>query len=256
MRVWDGDDRASPYSAPAWWEMGLLRPDDWCGAWIGLDRIADDPGVLVPADEEREIMAVDLEPSPYLRMTFTVARSIRQARLYVTARGLYEARLNGERVGDAVLAPGWTDYHKRIQYQSYEVTGLVRQGDNALGAILGPGWYSGYVGFDKNKRHYGAHPWLLAQLAIDYVDGTTETVASDASRRGATGPIRSSDLLMGEHYDARRELTGWDVPGYDDRGWTPVAVTERDACAGRLAHPVVFTLLVHRYDGDRPRSTP
>ncbi len=257
VRVWDGDGQASPYSVPAWWEMGLLRPDDWRGAWIGLDRIADDPGVLVPADEEREIMAVDLEPSPYLRTTFTVARPIRQTRLYVTARGLYEARLNGERVGDAVLAPGWTDYHKRIQYQSYDVTGLVRQGDNALGAILGPGWYSGYVGFGKNKRHYGVHPRLLAQLVIDYVDGTTETVASDASWRGATGPIRSSDLLMGEHYDARRELTGWDAPGYDDRGWTPVAVAERDATplVAARAEPIRVTaelalISIMRLDAD------
>lgn len=174
-------------------------------------------------------MAVDLEPSPYLRTTFTVARSIRQARLYVTARVSTRRASTGSASATPCSRPAGPTTTSGIQYQSYEVTGLVRQGDNALGAILGPGWYSGYVGFDKNKRHYGAHPWLLAQLAIDYVDGTTETVASDASWRGATGPIRSSDLLMGEHYDARRELTGWDVPGYDDRAWTPVAVTERDA---------------------------
>ncbi len=229
VRVWDGEGQVSPYSAPAWWEMGLLSPDDWRGAWIGLDPVADDPGVLVPPDEERTVMAVDLEPSPYLRTTFTVARPIVRARLYVTARGVYEARLNGERVGDAVLAPGWTDYHKRIQYQAYDVTTLLRQGDNALGAILGPGWYSGYVGFGRNKHHYGAHPRLLAQLSIDYADGASETIASDTSWRGATGPIRSSDLLMGEHYDARRELVGWDEPGYDDADWTPVAIAERGA---------------------------
>ncbi len=228
-RVWDGDGEASAYSEPAWWETGLLRPDDWRGGGVGLAPDAgDDPGALTPADEEREVMAIDLEPSPYLRTTFTVARAVSRARLYITARGLYEARLNGRRVGDAVLAPGWTDYRKRIQYQTYDVTDLLRQGENALGAILSPGWYAGYVGFGKNRRHYGARPRLLAQLRLDYVDGTAETVASDAAWRGATGPIRSSDLLMGEEYDARRELTGWDAPGYDDAGWASVLVEERD----------------------------
>lgn len=120
VRVWNGDGEASAYSEPVWWEMGLLRPDDWQGGWIGpAPDASNDPGVLLPADEERGVMAVDLAPSPYLRTTFTVSQAVARARLYVTARGLYEARLNGQRVGDAVLAPGWTDYRKRIQYQTY-----------------------------------------------------------------------------------------------------------------------------------------
>jgi len=215
VRAWDGDGRAYTYSEPAWWETGLLRPNDWQGGWIGLVPDAgDDPGVLTQADAERDAMAVDLEPNLYLRATFAVARPVARACLYVMARGLYETRLNGRRVDDAVLTPGWTDYRTRIQYQTYDVMDLLRQGENALGAILGPGWYTGYVGFGENRRHDGAHPRLLAHLRLDYVDGTTQTVASDASWRGATGPIRSSDLLMGEEYDARRELTGWDAPGY------------------------------------------
>ncbi len=222
VRVWDQDDAVSPYSAPSWWEMGLLDPADWGDtAWIGLDTMSDDP----PGDPDLP----GLVPSPYLRRTFTLTKPVRRARLYATARGLYEARLNGQRVGDALLTSGWTDYTTRIQYQTYDVTTLLRDGENALSAILGTGWYAGYLGFAGQYGLYGTRPQLLARLHIEYDDGATETIVSDDAWRAATGPILYSDFLMGESYDARAELPGWDAPGYDDAAWTPVAVTDRDA---------------------------
>jgi len=236
VRVWDQDGAASPYSEPAWWEMGLWWPEDWQAAWIGLD---DASPAGAPADPDLP----GLMPSPYLRTTFTLVKPVRRARLYATARGVYEPRLNGRRVGDRVLAPGWTDYTKRIQYQTYDVGDLLRAGENALGAILGPGWYAGYLGFARQYGLYGARPQLLLQLHVEYDDGGADTVVSDGAWRGATGPILYSDPLMGEAYDARLESRGWDLPGYDDTGWRAVVVAARDATAlvADRAEPVRVT---------------
>ncbi len=241
VRVWDANGRASAYSAPSWWEMGLLRREDWHGAWIDLgdDASAErrfDAVAPRSGDATGGTGPLDLVPSPYLRRAFRAAGPVRRARLYATARGLYEARLNGQRVGDTVLAPGWTDYHARLQYQTYDVTHLVREGENALGAILGAGWYCGYLGFAGRNKYYGERPALLLHLSITYEDGTTETIASDGSWRATTGPILSSDLLMGETYDARRALRGWDQPGFDDAGWAAARATdaERDGARALL----------------------
>ncbi len=233
VRVWDADGHASAYSAPSWWEMGLLRREDWHGAWIGLGDAASverglDAVAMEPGDATGSGEPLDLVPSPYLRRVFRAAGPVRRARLYATARGLYEPRLNGQRVGDALLAPGWTDYHARLQYQTYDVTHLVREGANTLGAILGTGWYCGYLGFAGRNKYYGERPALLLQLSITYDDGATETVVTDSSWRATTGPILSSDLLMGETYDARRALPGWDLPDFDDAGWAAARVTRTD----------------------------
>jgi alpha-L-rhamnosidase len=230
VRVWDQDDAVSALSAPAWWEMGLLHADDWAGSWIGVNGPDDSrrPAPDLPPGTLRDLAELDLTPSPYLRTSFALSRPVRRARLYATARGVYEIRLNGERVGDALLAPGWTEYSKRIQYQTYDVSDLLREGENALGAILGTGWYAGYIGWHGENKHYGLRPRLLAQLHVEFDDGSTTVVASDAGWRGATGPIRYSDALMGESYDARAELSGWETPGCDDRGWRPVDVDPRD----------------------------
>ncbi len=134
------------------------------------------------------------------------------ARLYVTALGLYEARLNGQRVGDARLAPGWTDYAQRIPYQTYDVTALLRDGENVLGALLADGWYAGFFGFDAKRAgaHYGPAPELLAQLVIGLADGTTQWVATDDAWQATFAAIRYADLLMGERHDLAREPHGWD----------------------------------------------
>src|SRR5919107_2600908 len=227
VRVWDGAGGSSPYSHPGVFEAGLLERSDWEGAWIsaGEDPNEDfDP----PTGDEYDDLANGLAPSPYLRKEFSLERPVRRARLYATARGVYEFYLNGSRVGDDVLAPGWTDYDRRVQYQTYDVTPLLAEGPNAIGALLGDGWYAGFVGFDPKHRgaHYGVRPQLLAQLEIEYEDGGTEKITTDGSWRCSTGPVLFSDLLMGESYDARKELPGWAEPGFDDSAWYGVETGE------------------------------
>ncbi len=209
VRVWEDDAPPSAWSEIAFWEMGLLNVDDWVAEWIQPD-IEEDTSTS--------------PPSPLLRKGFHVSGPVRSARLYVTAHGLYEARLNGRRVGDLLFTPGWTAYHKRLQYQTYDVTDMLVEGENAAGVILGDGWYRGYIGFGGQRNFYGERLALLFQLHITYDDGRTQVVCSDGSWKSSTGPILESDIYNGERYDARLEKPGWDAPGYDDGEWHGVVV--------------------------------
>jgi alpha-L-rhamnosidase len=200
--VWDEAGREAE-STYAWWEMGLLESTDWQGQWIGAFFLGG-PRTTSPA--------------PYLRKEFRITKQVLSARLYTTALGLYECYLNGIRVGDALLTPGWTDYHKHIQYQAYDVTELIQSGTNAWGAILGDGWGVGHIAWVGRQR-YADRPLLLAQIVLTYADGSKEIIATDNSWKVTQGPILESDMLMGESYDARRELTGWSEPGYEDASW-------------------------------------
>jgi alpha-L-rhamnosidase len=206
VRVWDNLDRPSPWSAIAWWQTGLLDPSYWKGKWIG------------PVEEDSL-----LRPSPLFRKEFNAGKKIVSATAYITAHGLYEAQINGHRIGDAYLTPGWTSYHKRLQYQAYDVSGLLREGKNAIGVTLGSGWYRGYIGFSGHNDVYGKDIALLFQLVVSYSNGTSDTIASDASWRYSMGAIRSSEIYNGEIQDARQELPGWALAGYDDKDWKGVA---------------------------------
>jgi alpha-L-rhamnosidase len=210
VMAWDGDGVATPWSEPAFWEIGLLDASDWQAEWIGLPPRA----------------SKDSEPAAYLRREFVAEKPVRQARLYVSARGSYECYLNGQRVGDDHFTPGWTDYARRIPYQAYDVTDRLQEGGNALGGILGEGWYSGYLIWKNNRNIWGDNQSLLAQLEVEYTDGSRAVIASDASWHVATGPIRKSDHYNGETYDARLETPGWDTPGFAAPGWQPVHVYE------------------------------
>jgi alpha-L-rhamnosidase len=151
---------------------------------------------------------------------------VRSARLYVSSLGLYELYLNGQRVGDQLFTPGWTSYRRRLQYQTYDVTPLLRSGANVVGAMLGDGWYRGNLGFFRQRNIYGRHLGLRAQLEIRYASGRTERVISDTDWRTTAGPVLASDIYGGETYDARRELNGWASPPYDDHTWTSIAVLD------------------------------
>jgi alpha-L-rhamnosidase len=205
--LWDADGLPGPASAPATFELGLLDHADWSASWITT---------------EVESSGLSLPPAPILRTTFRVERPIRHARLYITALGLHEAHLNGQRVGDDYFRPGWTDYHARLQYQTYDVTAHLTAGDNALAVLLGDGWYSGRVAHLERGMLYGTRPALLAQLEIAHEDGTTTRIVTNNGWRWRVGPIRGQDLLEGEEYDARHEIPHWAEVGCDEQGFAPV----------------------------------
>ena len=211
IRIWDNKGRVSPWSERAWWQMGLLQPEDWKARWIQPGDAGGDAG-----NTARDA------GNPLLRTRFTVSRAIASATVYITAHGLYEARLNGQRIGDAYLTPGWTSYKKRLQYEAYDVTPLLHKGPNAIGALLGNGWYRGTIGFDTQHYVYGKDNSLLLQLIIRYKDGSSDTFATGPGWRSSTGEVRSSEIYNGERIDHRFVKSGWSLPDYDDSQWTPV----------------------------------
>ena len=221
VRVWDAAIQGSPDQAraSAWSELapveaGLLHPGDWTAQFITPDW-----------DEDTGRP----QPCPLLRREFTARPGVRRARLYVTSLGVYEAQINGAVVGDHVLAPGWTSYDHRLRYQTFDVTALIAEGRNAIGAILGDGWFRGRLGVRGGRRNiYGDRLALLAQLEIEYEDGAAERIVTDGSWRAATGPILASDIYDGEIYDARLEREGWCAAGCDDSDWAGVRLVARD----------------------------
>ncbi|MEO5907594.1 MAG: family 78 glycoside hydrolase catalytic domain, partial [Ginsengibacter sp.] len=207
IRVWDNYGKASGWSTPAFFQMGLLNKGDWKAKWI-------EPGFGDTVGQ----------PSPMFRKQFAADKKIKSAVIFITAHGLYEAKINGMRVGNDYFTPGWTTYNKRLQYQEYDVTDFVKQGNNAIGVILGDGWYRGHLAWDDNKNIYGKDISLLLQLEITYSDGSVKAIVSDESWKSATGSIRSSSIYDGETIDSRLEKSGWTLPGYDDSKWNGVKV--------------------------------
>lgn len=206
-------------SEQAKWSMGLLDSKDWKAKWIGFK---DDTPLTATKDN------VVLPAPRHYRKPFSAGKAVKRATAYATSLGIYELSINGQPVTDQMFTPGWSDYRKRVYYNTFDVTGLVQQGKNAVGAIVADGWYSGYVGFglllgygpnSSGRYFYGKTPALRVQLEIEYEDGTTGTVISDPSWKISEGPIREADMLIGEVHDARREMPGWNAPDFDDGQW-------------------------------------
>lgn len=207
VRVWDNQKGASAWSQPATWQMGLLQQSDWKASWIGTDA------------------AGSTKKSPYFRKSFNTTKKVASATAYITSHGLYEAFINGKRVGNYFLTPGWTSYNKRLQYQVYDVTSLLQSGANAVGVALGSGWYRSPLAWEANKELYGKDLALLFQMHLRYTDGTEETIVSDGSWKGGTGAVQSSEIYNGEVYDAREDKKGWATAAFKDADWKPVTVT-------------------------------
>lgn len=207
VRLWDERGQASHWSQPAQWSMGLLHPEDWNAQWIAADTKPD-------------------EPLPLLRRVFSVNKPVRRATVSICGLGQYELYLNGRRIGDRELDPGWTNYRKTCLYTTDDVTDAIQQGANALGVALGNGMYNVPAGrYTKFTGSFGP-PKLFFRLHLEFDDGTTANVPSDAAWRATPGPIAFTSIYGGEDYDARRELPGWAAPGFDDSAWKPVQIVE------------------------------
>ncbi|GAA2205226.1 alpha-L-rhamnosidase [Nonomuraea monospora] len=232
-------------SAQSWFGTGVLHDDEWRAAWIEHDPETEPP--FEPPTDHREPRTPRTAHLPAPRYFRRVAdlRPATAVRIAVTARGLYELHVNGHRVGDGELTPGWTDYRRRVPYQVYDVTGLAGDGPLCVGAILADGWWSGSLGWDgrQQAQRYGRHPQLLAQIVAEHADGSRTVIGTDERWRETTGPLRYADLLMGEWYDARHALDGWDRPGFDDSSWAParVAGTDLTVLVPSVAEPVRVT---------------
>ncbi len=220
VRVWSNHDESSDWSAPAMWRMGILKEADWKAKWIAA-----------PGDLDRETPY----PSPMFRRDFMLDRPVKRATAIASALGLYELHLNGRKIGDRVLAPEWTDYNSHVQYQAYDVTDALTNGANAVGAILGDGWYAGRLGIshivDNGKgplrAHYGKRLHFLLQLEVEFEDGSSQTIVTDDGWTFTTdGPVRKACILDGEVYDARKEIDGWSEPEFDGKDWKKVMVVD------------------------------
>lgn len=209
VRVWNNKNQVTPWSMVNFWKMGLLKPEDWTAKWIQNNYQSDTTG----------------GPSPMFRKTFKLDHKIRAAHLYITAHGVFEAQINGKRVGNDYFTPGWTSYNKRIQYQVYDVTSMLQKGDNATGVTIGDGWYRGYT-YNRKKNVYGKKLALLYQLEVVYTNGKRQLITSDKSWKVAYGPIRSSSFFDGEVYDSRKEKPGWTTPAFRDLTWDTVKTDE------------------------------
>jgi alpha-L-rhamnosidase len=226
LRVEMQDGTAQRFvSGPDWKTNSGKTPETWFeekfddSKWPHVAAVAEigDPkfGIPWPA-----------APVALFRREFKASKAVQSARIYSTALGTYQLFLNGKRVGDDVLAPGWTDYRKRLPYQVYDVTTEIRSGNNAIGAILGDGWYGGALSWIKTRFNFGEPPdRFIAQLEINYSDGSHDSVLTDGSWKSAPSAILSSDLYDGETYDVTREQHGWDQPGFSEKNWEGVAIS-------------------------------
>ncbi|QTN30983.1 family 78 glycoside hydrolase catalytic domain [Akkermansiaceae bacterium] len=239
VRSWiAGETEPGPWSEMATFEVGLLAAEDWQAEWI---EAAENPSHKTKENvqnfaNDKDRGTLVLTPAKHLRKEFESPKEVAKARLHITSLGVHTVEINGKRIGDWFLAPGSTSYDHRINSLTYDVTQDIRSGKNVIGATLADGWYSGYFAFglfvkfpepDPNamgRYYYGINPALKARLDIEYSDGSKASVVTDQSWKSALGPYKEADILMGETYDAREEIPGWSIPGFDDSSWKPVAI--------------------------------
>jgi len=207
-RVWDNKGKSSGWSAVNHWQMALLNTADWKAQWIESDMV-----------ETKRLC-------PQFRKSFNTVKTILSATAYITAHGMYEANINGKKVGDAFFTPGFTSYNKRLQYQTYDVTTMLQKGENVIAVNVGNGWYRGYIGWVTQVNTWGDKLGLLMQLEITYTDGTKELVVTDKSWKSSTGSIVTAEIYYGETIDANKETKGWKMAGYNDSKWNGVKIAD------------------------------
>lgn len=243
VKVWDNRGNTSAWSEPALWQMGLPLAGDWQGAgWIGYEAMPDSARI-VPALHGKGSKALGdrFNVLPLLRKEFRIKNPVQRATMYISGLGHFELSLNGKKVGDHFLDPGWTDYDTHALYVTFDVTGQVKQGGNALGVMLGNGFYHvpGGGRYRKLTGSFG-YPKMICRLVLEYTDGSTEDIISDSSWKTAPGPITFSSIYGGEDYDARLQQPGWDQADFqEDASWKPaLAVEGPEVLDPQIAAPV------------------
>jgi alpha-L-rhamnosidase len=227
VKTWDNQNGVSKWSAVSEWQTGLFSPTDWKGAtWIAYDKLPAEHVNVLPVDGAKDTYR-DNNILPLLRKQFT-AKKPAKATLFISGLGQFEAVLNGQKIGNHFLDPGWTKYDQQAQYVTFDVTSLVESGSNALGVMLGNGFY--YVPpvkerYRKLKSAFG-HPKLICRLALDYADGSHQDVVSDPTWRTAAGPVTFSSIYGGEDYNAGLEQASWATAAFQDKSWRPVITVD------------------------------
>jgi alpha-L-rhamnosidase len=253
VTLWDNNGN-SVKSEPASFEMGIFECD-WTARWIEPEQLDATPDPVDSRKFHKNIECIKkgikpepsdyskLRPAQYIRRRFTVKCSIKRARAYATAHGVYRLELNGERVGNTELAPDFTSYPQFLQYQTYDITDNLREGENVIGAVVADGWYISRMGNTGQSCGYGNRLAFLMQLEIEYEDGTMEAVMTDESFKSSVGPLIYSDLTIGERYDAQKELIGWSTVDYDDENWNQCMIKEisHKNIAAQCSAPVTVT---------------
>lgn len=244
VRVWNTQQHSSEWSAPASWQMGLLTPADWKGSqWIAYEKLADSLVNPLPRDDVKD-KVTGSNVLPLFRKTFSIQKPLKKATAYVCGLGHFEMSLNGKKVSDHFLDPGWTKYDKEAQYVTFDLTNQLQKGENVLGVILGNGFY--YVPpvkgrFRKLKVQFG-YPKLIGRLQLEYADGSTEDIVTDDSWKTAPSPLTFSSIYGGENYDARLEQIGWDSAGFNDASWKkPILITGSPVLTSQLQEPLKVT---------------
>ncbi|WP_339795792.1 family 78 glycoside hydrolase catalytic domain [Paenibacillus sp. FSL R5-0744] len=212
VRAWDDHGIVSEWSEPAHWETALLSVDEWQAKWIAAPPNHQENGA---------------DPCDYIRTEFSIPDNVVSARVYATSLGMYRLYINGKPADNTLFNPGWTSYNKRLQYQTYDVTSLIAAGNNALGCMVGNGWYKGYLAWEGKKDIFGEDRAVLIQLHVTLSDGSEQIFVSDDNWRTSTGPLLMSELYHGETYDARLEVEGWSSPGFEDVKWQKTILKDR-----------------------------
>ncbi|MDT8390306.1 MAG: family 78 glycoside hydrolase catalytic domain [Lentisphaeria bacterium] len=228
VRIWDESGDTTGFSAPGYFGTGLFNQSDWRGEWIGMGNPGEpaaDPDAHQLKRVPPELAAFEPEHrAPLLRREFVLEQPVKRARAFVCGLGLFELRLNGEKVGDDVLATPRTDFRKRAFYSTYDITERLQRGANALGLILGNGWFNGQKKYWGWQMQWFGSPRAIAQVEIELADGSVRHIVSDGNWRADWSPITFNCLFDGEHVDARLEQSGWDQPGFDDSRWRAVSL--------------------------------
>lgn len=240
VKVWDNKGNVSAWAAPATWQMGLLKAADWKNArWIAYEKLADSLVTILPLDTKKD-KPTGNNVLPLLRKDFNVVKAVKQATMYISGLGHFEFHLNGAKVGDNFLDAGWTKYDKEALYVAFDLTDQLKKGNNAIGVMLGNGFY--YVppikGRYKKLRAAFGYPKMICRLHIEYKDGTEANVISDQSWRTSASAITFSSIYGGEDYDARLEQQGWNRSGFNAKGWKIPVLTVGPPLTAQKAEPL------------------